>query len=97
MLVIAESNPNIALKKTVYQISTYGNDEASFAVDGNYNQKKFSHTNDGENTDHDQWWIVDLEKEYSISEIYVTGRENQGVCLYYFACRVIVWKNISQY
>ena len=82
MLVIVGNNPNIALKKPAYQISTYGNDEASFAVDGNNDQNKFSHTNNKENSDFYQWWIVDLEKEYSISEIYVTGREVQGMCLY---------------
>ena len=57
----------------------YSSHEASFAVDGNYDQDKFSHTNDGEVSIHDQWWIVDLGKEYYITEIYVTGRGSQGM------------------
>lgn len=40
--------------------------------------EKHSHTNDGENSAYLQWWIVDLEKEYNISEISVYGRVNQG-------------------
>lgn len=78
MCVFSASNPNLALNQNVFQISTHGTEYAEIAVDGLIGNERFSHTNGGEYTAYLQWWIVDLEKDYRISEKSVYGRSSQG-------------------
>ena len=71
-------DPNIALGKPTKQISTYtgdpGKGNSSLAVDGKLTE--YTHTDEGESSQ--QWWIVDLEKSYTISEIIVHLRDDRG-------------------
>mgnify|MGYP001801746158 FL=1 len=71
----SDPNKNIALNKPARQISTYAKDEgggnASLAVDGRLDY--YSHTGGTETSE--QWWIVDLLEEYTISKIRVIFRE----------------------
>ena len=39
---------------------------------------EYAHTNGGEYSSYLQWWIVDLQREYDISEISVYGNESRG-------------------
>ena len=62
---------NLALHKNATQSSDFRSHlGASKAVDGNYNS--FTHTKCNEG--YRQWWMVDLEAEYTISSITVGNR-----------------------
>ena len=71
------------MNKPAIQISTYTdqgkNWSASNAVDGiiyGDSSREGIHTaNTGKDN---QWWIVDMEKEYTISKIIVFAREGYG-------------------
>lgn len=81
----------LALDKPAYQISTHAHGYAGLAVDGLHWSSNCSHTNAGEYSAHLQWWIVDLEKEYSISEISVYGRVGQGMYHCLLWCLLFNW------
>lgn len=82
-------NPNVALDKPAFQKTTYkdgaveGN--AGLAVDGVlYNDdgsdKEYSHTQSGEQ----QWWVVDLEREFLISTLRIFARTNNRKLIYWW-------------
>ena len=65
---------NLALGKTVYQISTAGRFSAEKAVDGdangNFERGSCTHTIDGRNP----WWAVDLDKLTVVTHVKITNR-----------------------
>lgn len=82
-LFSAFKNANIAFEKPAYQISTYKDEfqekkyiwSASRAVDGilyDKDDRAYAHTNGSASTK--EWWMVDLEDVYPITEIYLHGR-----------------------
>ena len=78
---------NLALNKSVWQISTSGAGLASRAVDGNVNSwyirgQSCTHTNEGHVT---PWLTVDLEQMYLIQKVKITNRGD--CCGEAFLCR----------
>eukprot|EP00804_Cyclotella_cryptica_P004998 CCRYP_018313-RB/>CCRYP_018313-RB protein AED:0.03 eAED:0.03 QI:1251/1/1/1/0.81/0.83/12/1175/1018 len=64
---VFSSGENVALNKNAFQSSTYGNFNASRAIDGDLSS--FSHTNDGH-----AWWELDLKEARSIDSVTIKNR-----------------------
>ncbi|MEM9141477.1 MAG: Ig-like domain-containing protein [Bacteroidota bacterium] len=67
---------NVALIGTVSQSSTYGNGEASLAIDGNTVGTTVWAGADLQHTDNEDspWWQIDLGAEYTIDELRIYNR-----------------------
>lgn len=67
---------DIAINKTAVQSSTFENNEADGAVDGNRGTdlKEDFCTHTGEN-DTNPWWMVDLKAVYFITTVRILNRE----------------------
>lgn len=76
---------NIAYKKPAYQSSDYVDDSghvpypAALAVNGllygDVNHE-FTHTKDGASGR--SWWVVDLQQEFDVKELYLFNRYNSN-------------------
>ena len=70
---------NLALGKTATQSTDYNNDPSAYPAGNAVNGKldDFSHTLSGTTN---QWWMVDLEKPYDVTNIELYNRP--GFCEY---------------
>ena len=68
------SNQNLALGKAATQSSTYLNNAASRAVDGNTNGNLDSGSTTYTNDEANAWWQVDLGASYAISTVVLWNR-----------------------
>jgi len=91
----AQTQTNIARGKPAMQTSTQPGGEASRAVDGNrdpdYTKGGASHT---ASISHDQYWQVDLQGTFAISEIKIFNTTNDmkfGESLQIWAGNTLVW------
>ena len=79
---ISDENPNIALHKPAYQISTNWNYTATLAVDGVFPWDTSVGSDHSAETNNSNipigafhWWIVDLQRIYTISDVYFYGTD----------------------
>nr|XP_034316215.1 protein crumbs homolog 1 [Crassostrea gigas] len=74
--------PNIALGKPATQSTTFNDNNATYAVDGNRGtdnvENKCTNTAVG---DSNPWWRVDLQAVYNITSVRILNRENMSFLL----------------
>ena len=76
LFTILASDENLALNRPTWQSSNYSNQQglSKKAVDGNRNTDFFSHSCTQTHKEWGAWWMVELDREYIVTEVLITNR-----------------------